>query len=342
MTAKNYEAWDVSESEYPSRGRVEDQFEFLLRYAILAPSGPNTQPWMFSVDETGIKVHADLARALPFVDPSNRTLYMSVGCAIANLIEAARHFGFSEEIEFIPDGGRSDLIASIELSSPGRKETDDLFHQIKRRHTTKDRFDGPAIEPAILAELERPDMQGIYLKFLDMDHARAEMVDLVSRAHRIQLAKKEFRRNLGEWLRNNWTAEPDGMPLYTFGVPDAVSLGFPAAFQEFDLSRAVIYRDSGLINGCAALAIMSSEMDDLMDWTRAGVALERLLLRATAHEIRASFFSQPIGLPDLRAELYNHVDRGHPQILFALGMGKAMRPSPRRPLRDVIVTSSPA
>ncbi len=47
MSAKNYEAWDVQESDFPEKG-TEEQMEFLLRYAVLAPSGPNTQPWRFS------------------------------------------------------------------------------------------------------------------------------------------------------------------------------------------------------------------------------------------------------------------------------------------------------
>ncbi len=129
------------------------------------------------------------------------------------------------------------------------------------------------------------------------------------------------------------------MPLYTFGVPDAVSLGFPAAFKEFDLSRAVIYRDSGLIHGCSCLAVLTTDQDDRLAWTLSGFLLERLLLKATSYGVRASFFSQPIGLPDLRAELESSIGCGHPQIIFSLGMALPMRPTPRRPLEDVVLKS---
>jgi hypothetical protein len=166
------------------------------------------------------------------------------------------------------------------------------------------------------------------------------MAGLVSRAHQIQLAKKEFRQNLGEWLRNNWTNEPDGMPLYTFGVPDAVSLGFPAAFKEFDLSRAVIYRDSGLIHGCSCLGVLTTDQDDRLAWTLCGTLLEKLLLKATSYGVSASFFSQPIGLPELRTELESSIGRGHPQLIFSLGRALPMRSTPRRPLEDVILESS--
>ncbi len=341
MTTENYRAWDVSESDYPADGPMEERLKFLLRYAILAPSGPNSQPWKFAIHGGGISVFADLNRALPFVDPSNRTLFMSVGCAIANLAVAGAHFGFDSGVSYFPEGQESDLVAKVRLSPVGRKTVDgqdDLFSQIQRRHTTKDRYENAKIEPLILKEIERSiNLPGLYLSYLADEDAKDKIADLVSRAHQIQLAKKEFRRNLGEWLRSNWTTEPDGMPLYTFGVPDVVSLGFPAAFKEFDLSRPVIYRDSGLIHDCSTLAVLTSDQDDKLTWTMCGFALENLLLRATSHDIRASFFSQPIGVPILREELMMLVNRGHPQLIFSLGTAKPMHPSPRRPLEDVII-----
>jgi len=343
LTGKNYEAWDVKESDYPADGSMEERLKFLLRYAILAPSGPNTQPWKFAIHGGSISVFADLGRALPFVDPSNRTLYMSVGCAIANLAVAGAHFGFAPGVSYFPDGQESDLVAEVQLS-PGRRPVDGqkgLFSQIQRRHTTKDRYENATIEPFILKELERNiSLPGLYLTYLPDKDSKDKMADLVSRAHQTQLAKKEFRQNLGKWLRSNWTTEPDGMPLYTFGVPDALSLGFPAAFKEFDLSRPVIYRDSGLIHDCSTLAVLTTDQDDRLTWTMCGFALENLLLQATVYDVRASFFSQPIGLPILREELKARINRGHPQLIFSLGMAKPMRPSPRRPLEDVIIKRS--
>jgi len=41
--------WDIDAGEFPTDGPVEDQATFLLRYAILAPSSHNAQPWAFDV-----------------------------------------------------------------------------------------------------------------------------------------------------------------------------------------------------------------------------------------------------------------------------------------------------
>jgi hypothetical protein len=131
LTAKNYEAWDVLEADYPGDGPMEERLKFLLRYAILAPSGPNNQPWKFAINEDRVSVFVDLSRALPFVDPSNRTLYMSVGCAIANLGVAGAHFGFAPSVSYFPRGQESDLVAEVQLLlEAGRRPKDlqeDLF-----------------------------------------------------------------------------------------------------------------------------------------------------------------------------------------------------------------------
>ena len=85
-------AWDVKETDFPFEGSLFEQLKFLLRYAVLAPSGPNTQPWKFSIKDDEISVIADFTRSLPSVDTNDRTLYISHGCVLANLLVAAEHF----------------------------------------------------------------------------------------------------------------------------------------------------------------------------------------------------------------------------------------------------------
>jgi hypothetical protein len=49
LMSDNLEAWNVQEADFPSAGTLFDQLKFLLRYGVLAPSGPNTQPWKLSI-----------------------------------------------------------------------------------------------------------------------------------------------------------------------------------------------------------------------------------------------------------------------------------------------------
>jgi hypothetical protein len=337
MSAKNYEAWDIQESDFPEKG-IEKQMESLLRYAILAPSGPNTQPWTFSVDENCILVYADLSRRLPVVDPTDRTLYMSVGCAIANLLVAADHFGFKAKIDYFPNGQNSDLVAKIVLDPGGKLASPGLFPALTLRYTIKNRYEDKKVDREELALLKMyADQPGFKLDYFSDEETKSKLAEMEAKAHKVQIGNGDFRRDLARWLRPNNTDAKDGMPLYTFGVPDSVSMIFPSAFKAFDLSRLVAKKDMGLIKGSATMAVLSSSADDKLSWVRSGVILERLFLAATLREICLSFFSQPIGLPELRRDLGKIARAKYPQLLFSLGYSHPSRHTPRRPVEEVLI-----
>jgi len=56
--------WDLDADEFPSDGAIEERAQFLLRYAIPAPSSHNSQPWRFTVVDNRIELAADETRWL--------------------------------------------------------------------------------------------------------------------------------------------------------------------------------------------------------------------------------------------------------------------------------------
>jgi hypothetical protein len=137
--------FELDERDFPASGTLEDQFRFLLRYAILAPSTYNTQPWRFAVSENGIEAYADYTRRMPFVDPGNRELLLSIGAAVATLRVAAAHFGFSCLVEYNHTGS-SDRPLAIALLTPvaahpiGDAARARLFPAVARRRTNRRAF----------------------------------------------------------------------------------------------------------------------------------------------------------------------------------------------------------
>ena len=79
----------------------------LLRYATLAASSHNTQPWRFELADDQIRVFADASRQLLVADPDRRELFLSVGCAIENLIVAAEQLGYVATIAYEESEGES-------------------------------------------------------------------------------------------------------------------------------------------------------------------------------------------------------------------------------------------
>ena len=155
------------------RGSARDGNQRPLRAAILAASPHDTQPWLFTVSAREMTVYADRARHLGTFDPFRREMHLGLGCAIENLVRAARAFGIATDVE--PATGRLELLpppqpvlaARIALDV-GRPEPDALFEAIPRRHTNRGPYRDEAPGPGHLRRLadlglrpERP--RGLHL-----------------------------------------------------------------------------------------------------------------------------------------------------------------------------------
>ena len=89
---------------------MKNQFKEIIHYATLAPSGHNTQPWKFSIKNNSILIYPDYSRRLPIVDPDDHALFISLGCALENLIIAANHMGYSAKVACFPPNEENDCI----------------------------------------------------------------------------------------------------------------------------------------------------------------------------------------------------------------------------------------
>jgi hypothetical protein len=108
----------------------------LVRYATLAANGHNTQPWKFAIKEHAIEIHPDATRRLPVVDPHDRELWISLGCALENLLVAAHATGYAAEVTY-PDA--TDFI-HIRLTR-GTAQESPLFGAIPLRQNTRSEYD---------------------------------------------------------------------------------------------------------------------------------------------------------------------------------------------------------
>lgn len=151
------EAWNVAARHFPDDGDAAEKLTFLLGYAVLAPSGHNTQPWLFEVRGATVDVYADRAQALPVVDPDDRELTISCGAALLNLRVALRRFGFrADACEVLPDPDDADLVARVRLVAgepPSRRE-EALFAAITTRRTTRAAYSERHVTDAVARELQ--------------------------------------------------------------------------------------------------------------------------------------------------------------------------------------------
>lgn len=335
------EPWNVSASAFPGHDApVTERLRFLLAYAVLAPSGYNTQPWIFRLRGGRVELYADRSRALPVVDPDDRKMTTSCGCALFNLRVAAEHFGYRPLVELLPDPGERDLLATFALGPREEvpHEMHVLFGAIPRRHTNRAPFEKRAVEEGLIARLvAAAETERAWLTCFTRKRDRHTIAGLVAEGDRIQFADKRFRRELAAWIHANRSHSRDGMPGYAYGYGDLVSIAEPFVIRTLDLGKGIAARDMDLAEHSPLLAVLGTQGDTTVEWMRAGQALQHVLLLATAMGLAASFLNQPIEVETLRPRLASMTERpGVPQCLLRIGYAPEAKPTPRRGVEEVV------
>lgn len=337
----NCDTWNIREDDFPRNTSPCEKLCFLLHYPVLAPSGHNTQPWLFEVRGDRAYLYADSRRALPVVDPDAREMTIACGAALTNLQVAIQHFGYEPQVEYCPRLNSLGLLARVRLGAAREATEDEHMHfaAITRRHTSRTPFDKRSVPAPLLLSLQAAAAQeGAWLHIIEGGRARMAVADLIARADRLQWSNRSFRRELADWMRPNRSEQRDGIPGYGLGFGDLGSRIGPVVMRAFDLGNGQAARHRGLATKSPVLAVLGTSSDTPTAWLTAGQALQAVLLKATAGGLSASFLNQPIELGSLRAQLRDLIGRGGvPQLLLRIGYGRQARPTPRRRLGEVLL-----
>ena len=338
--ASEHDIKPPSLAEYPRTSNGADRLRFALRYAVLAPSTHNTQPWMFTIRDGSVDVEADRSRALPVVDPGGRELIISCGALLHHLSTALLALGESVNLELLPDDTDPDLMATVTLRGPTEPSIEHRrwLNAMCARRTVRFAFEPRApLETTLNAVRHACRKEGAELRILTPPE-RAVMADLIGEGDRAQLASAEFRRELAHWLRPNSARAGDGIPGYAEGLNDPASLLGPFVVRTFDIGRSQAAKDRDLVEHSPVLAVVATADDRVGSWLKAGAALSALLLEATSLGLAASFLNQPIEVARLRPRVAELIGGATPQLVLRLGhySGAALRATPRRSLEDAL------
>ncbi len=323
----------VSAQEFPGTLPIEQQLRFLLRYAVLAPSARNAQPWRFSIRDHAVLLHADLERWQPVADPDQREVYLSLGCALENLLVAGERFGLRHSVAYFPQPGDELLAAAVSFEPGGRLSPNRVrltLEAILERRTAHGAFTGRPLLPAQLAALEecaRDDE--VAVTFSEEQGRRRAVEGLIEAASEAQTSRPAYRRELAGLMGERGLGVP--RPLAGLG---RLALGSATVTRWIERAELAAFRSAPL------LALITAHRDDHRAHLRSGQVLERLWLAATGLGLGLQPASVVVEVPEVRSELARAF--GLPPGTCAQELVRIGEPArafgfttPRRPVEEV-------
>lgn len=317
-----------------------DQVAQVLAVAVRAPSLHNSQPWLFEVDDDTIHVRGDRTRQLPMADPLGRELLLSCGAAAVHAYLAVRGLGLRCELIWSPTSVDPDPVADLVVSSPlpATAEETRLLEAVALRHTDRSAFAAAPVPAGVVEELVAAAAAGGASLAVEQQPERVLALEvLVAQADRLLRGDPALRSEQSAWVRSG--SQPDeGLPLGA--LPDhGHERGSSLTLRDFEPEDA-----PGAASGeppaaeHPLLVVLSTDGDGPGDWVRAGGALARVLLTATAAGLVADPQTQVLEVPGLRARLVHELGLGAPQIVLRVGYpdGAGSPTTGRRPVADVL------
>lgn len=314
----------------------------LIRYACLAPNSHNTQAWQFVMNGNRVDIVPDFSRRTPVVDPDDHHLYVSLGCALENLLLAAESRGLAGEVVPLEEG-RGGVSVTLKSGGASMDPLDQaLFASIPKRQSTRSVYSGAPVAADYLATLGRVSrVSGVRLSLLTERKMIDRVRDLVVEGNSLQMDDPAFLRELRDWIRFSPSAAiatGDGLYAAASGNPSLPDWIGPIAFRLAVTKSAENDKYIRQIDSSAGVAVFAADRADPIGWMAAGRACQRFCLAATALGLKAAFINQPVEVAALRAPLVETAGLSglRPDIVLRFGYGAPLPYSPRRPVADVI------
>ncbi|OGH92335.1 MAG: hypothetical protein A2534_03580 [Candidatus Magasanikbacteria bacterium RIFOXYD2_FULL_39_9] len=337
MVQDNYKSWFINTEDFPKESALPAQLKFLLKFAILAPSTHNSQPWQFKIDGNRIYILPNFDKALPVGDKENHFLFLSLGCALENLLVAAQYYGFSFVVKHPSSGDKKIEITLTKIEKLGVAE-ESLISYIAKRITNRHKFTDKLPSEEFLNTVRGLSTDGINVEVLALGEKNNKVKQLVGTITPKLLNDPSFRKELSGYVKTNITKSKLGMPAFVMGVPNFLSLFIPTILKFVNIEKLNKKKQEGALSA-AIFIVISAKNNNEEDWVKTGQVFQKINLLAT----KFSLFTHPMAAPlhdiEGRKELQEILQTNfNPQFLFRLGYGSVEpKHSPRMSVDDCMI-----
>jgi nitroreductase len=308
----------------------------LLAAAVRAPSGDNTQPWRFVVDEPAgtVAIELDPTRDPSPMNAGQRMARIALGAALENLYRTADRLGWAAA----PAPAEGPALAAIRLEPPASGAAADPGPDaaLLARATNRRPYDGRPVPDATRAALmaATPPLEGTRTAWVVGPDRLAAWAELIGRADGVMFGEPAMRRAFLANVRFDaapGAAVDEGLSLGSLelSAADRAALRVMRRLPDGVLrvggaSRVFAAKAKALVAGASGLCLVAAPDDSEATDLAVGRAMQRAWLALTERGLAAQpMMSLPV--------LANALDAGAPALVAALGVDRvsALRESAR-------------
>lgn len=338
---ENYLPWLVDFDDFYKQKTLSERLAFLVRFAILAPSSHNSQPWRFAVRENTIELLPEPSRRLLASDSDDRQLFISLGCALENLLVAADYYHFETRVDYLPsDAPQIAARVFFEPRASSARDKDHLIFSIEKRRTNRQPYESMTPSPLFEKWLGEQSIDGMRLDLIARDPMREHVAKLGLEAGIAIMDDDGFRRELANYVKPNTTDSKIGMPGFAFGMPLPASFLMKYAVRRFNVNRLKRSAERKILSHATpAFVAISGVRDDRGGWLRTGRLFDRIALKAHGLGMAIAPLMAVIAHSPSRLELQKLLQTDLlPQFLFRVGYPASVTPHTPR-IKSEEVTS---
>ncbi|HZD60691.1 MAG TPA: twin-arginine translocation signal domain-containing protein [Anaerolineae bacterium] len=330
----------------------------MVRAAILASNPHNTQAWLFHVTGNQIDLYVNKKRHHGAADPLMREMYIGAGCALENMLLAARAEGYTADFVIMPNTANDTHVAHIVLS-PGKKDTSPLYNAIPNRHTNRYAYTSRKVKQEGLDSLTvlADDMDDVRVVWLTDQGDMKRFSNLTIEATKAFIEDQGQSKASYAWNRSDWGEVQrlrDGITLDAAGLPDLVLLAAKmlpeSSRQQVDNAWLNSMQNTQLPTAAAFGLVVARNAFNKAQQVKGGMLWQRLHLQMTVDRLAA----QPINVAAERRDREIQLGLDHSigsnlskiigdekwQVINPFRIGYPTREpnlSPRRGVKDALI-----
>ncbi|MEI8406650.1 MULTISPECIES: nitroreductase family protein [unclassified Kribbella] len=229
-----------------------------------------------------------------------------------------------------------DVVAEVELVIPGPviQSLSALAPYVQRRRTNRQPYSDRRVPPEDRKLLElAARLEGAELEWAEAVPRRRWLLLATNDAGALDDQDPARSAERRRWVGG--ARAQDGVPSSALGPRSDRGT---APVRDLAATPADENRAVAAFEPEPQLAVLSTRHDGRPEWLRAGQAMERVLLEATAQGLSTSLLNQALEHDELRWLINDPLGPWHrPQVIIRVGYGPPVPPTPRRPIADVLL-----